>query len=127
MWRPQFSVQDTELDNSNIITIGGQGIVIGDSSSSKKALPPGTKRNVFNGYEEVAVPPVNPGKLLPDERLVEVSDLDGWVQTAFKGYKTLNRIQSRIFEVCVSASACCSFVKWHCHLLPGHCGTKPRA
>lgn len=94
------SVQDTEVDYSNIITIGGQDIVIGDSTSSKKALPHGTRRNVFKGYEEVAVPPVDPGKLPPDERLVEISELDGWVQTAFKGYKALNRIQSRIFEVC---------------------------
>ena len=87
------------MDHSNVITIGGQDIAIGDSTSTKKALPPGTTRNVFRGYEEVAVPAVDPGKLLPDEKLVEISELDGWAQSAFKGYKTLNRIQSRIFEV----------------------------
>jgi hypothetical protein len=96
---PAFVLQDTEVDHSNVITIGGQDIAIGDATGSKKALPPGTTRNVFRGYEEVAVPAVDPGKLLPDEKLVEIAALDGWAQSAFKGYKTLNRIQSRIFEV----------------------------
>lgn len=31
------------------------------------------------------------------ERLVEISELDDWAQTAFEGYKTLNRIQSCIY------------------------------
>ena len=34
-----------------------------------------------------------------DERLVKISELESWAQTAFVGYKTLNRIQSRIFQV----------------------------
>lgn len=92
-------MQDTEVDYSNIITIGGQDIAIGDSSSAKKALPPGTERTAYQGYEEVCVPAVDPGKLLKDEKLVQISELDGWAQSAFKGYQQLNRIQSRIFDV----------------------------
>ena len=92
------------MDHSNYITIGGQDIAIGDSGASKKQLPPGTERNVFQGYEEVSVPAVDPGKLLQDEKLVEVAELEDWARSAFKGYKTLNRIQSRIFEVCTLLS-----------------------
>jgi DEAD/DEAH box helicase len=101
-------VQDTEVDYSNVITIGGHDIHIGDSTAAKKSLPPGTQRNVFQGYEEVSVPAVDPGKLLANEKLVQISELDGWAQSAFKGYKQLNRIQSRIFEVrLLDCTSCC--------------------
>ena len=52
----------------------------------------------LQGYEEVEVPAVDPAALLPPAQLVEVASMEPWAQSAFKGYKTLNRIQSRIFE-----------------------------
>ena len=91
--------QDTEVDYSNVLTLGGVDIAIGDSTGAKKALPPGTKRNAFRGYEVVDVPALDPGRLLPPAELVQISALEDWAQAAFKGYKALNRIQSRIFEV----------------------------
>lgn len=91
-------VQDTEVDYSNVLTLGDVEIAIGDSSGAKKALPPGTKRNVFRGYEVVDVPALDPGRLLPPPQLVQIGVLEDWAQTAFKGYKTLNRIQSQIFQ-----------------------------
>jgi activating signal cointegrator complex subunit 3 len=33
----------------------------------------------------------------PNE-LIQISSLEPWAQAAFPGYKTLNRIQSRIFQ-----------------------------
>jgi activating signal cointegrator complex subunit 3 len=33
----------------------------------------------------------------PDE-LIQIASLEPWAQAAFPGYKTLNRIQSRIFQ-----------------------------
>jgi activating signal cointegrator complex subunit 3 len=93
-------VQDTEVDYSNVLTIGGTDIVIGDAGSSRKALPPGTSRDVYTGYEEVRVPAIDASKVLPPAELVTVDVLDGWARAAFAGYKTLNRIQSRIFQVC---------------------------
>ncbi len=42
-----------------------------------------------------------PAKALPpptEGELVSIANLEGWAQLAFKGYKTLNRIQSRIFN-----------------------------
>lgn len=99
-------MQDTEVDYSNILTLGGVDIAIGDSSGAKKALPAGTKRNAFHGYEVVDVPALDPGRLLPPPQLVEISVLEDWAQTAFKGYKALNRIQSQIFQVCRALPPC---------------------
>ena len=62
-----------------------------------RALPQGTVRKNFKGYEEVHVPPVQKGELREGERLVQISELDDWAQSAFEGYETLNRIQSRIY------------------------------
>lgn len=74
----------------------GQGHEKGTFSGT--ALPQGTARKVFKGYEEVKVPATPTAPLKPNERLVEIAELDDFAQTAFEGYKSLNRIQSRIFE-----------------------------
>lgn len=41
----------------------------------------------------------------PDE-LVPIASLEPWAQAAFPGYKTLNRIQSRIFQTAYYRSVC---------------------
>jgi hypothetical protein len=69
-------------------------------------------RRTHKGYEEVSVPAVQgvppPG---PDE-LVPIASLERWAQAAFPGYKTLNRIQSRIFSTayhrCVVRACFCA-------------------
>jgi hypothetical protein len=91
--------QDTEVDHSNILTIGGTEIAIGDGGSTRKALPPGTTRHVYKGYEEVRVPAIDAANVLPPAELINVDVLDEWAQAAFSGYKNFNRIQSRIFQV----------------------------
>jgi hypothetical protein len=65
--------------------------------------PPRTHK----GYEEVSVPavtglpPPGPGELVP------IASLEPWAQAAFPGYKTLNRIQSRIFQTAYYRCVCC--------------------
>eukprot|EP00898_Chlorokybus_atmophyticus_P000832 jgi/Chlat1/174/Chrsp1S03247 len=59
-------------------------------------LPKGTVRKQHKGYEEVFVPPVTTSATVQD-KLVQIAELPDWAQSAFAGYKTLNRIQSRIF------------------------------
>lgn len=86
------------MDYSNLLTIGGVEVSIGQGAE-KKSLPAGTKRNNYQDYEVVDVPAMDPNKGLPPPDLVHVAVLEDWARTAFKGYKTLNRIQSRIFEV----------------------------
>ncbi|EPS71469.1 hypothetical protein M569_03289, partial [Genlisea aurea] len=62
------------------------------------ALPKGTVRKHHKGYEEVIVPPTPTAPMQPGESLIEIKDLDDIAQAAFRGYKSLNRIQSRIFQ-----------------------------
>ncbi|CAH2100634.1 unnamed protein product [Euphydryas editha] len=59
-------------------------------------LPPGSFRKQRKGYEEVHVPALKPKPFEEDETLVPIEKLPKYVQPAFEGFKTLNRIQSRI-------------------------------
>ncbi|KAF9624190.1 hypothetical protein IFM89_008128 [Coptis chinensis] len=70
----------------------------GPQSLSVAALPQGTERKHFKGYEEVRIPPTPTAQMKPGEKLIEIQELDDFAQTAFKGYTSLNRIQSRIFQ-----------------------------
>ncbi|XP_071903958.1 DExH-box ATP-dependent RNA helicase DExH14-like isoform X3 [Coffea arabica] len=62
------------------------------------ALPQGTIKKHYKGYEEVIIPPKPTAPMKPGEKLIEIKELDDFAQAAFHGYKTLNRIQSRIFQ-----------------------------
>lgn len=53
------------------------------------------------------LPPPEPGELVP------IADLEPWAQAAFPGYKSLNRIQSRIFQTAYYRQACCCCVWEH--------------
>ena len=56
----------------------------------------------FKGYEEVKVPPATALPPPAPSDLVAISDLPDWARAAFPGYKSLNRIQSRIFPAAFS-------------------------
>ncbi|OMO53157.1 hypothetical protein CCACVL1_28841, partial [Corchorus capsularis] len=70
----------------------------GQESLVVTALPQGTVRKHFKGYEEVIIPPTPTAPMKPGEKLIEIKELDDFAQAAFRGYKSLNRIQSRIFQ-----------------------------
>ncbi|KAJ3673847.1 hypothetical protein LUZ60_005839 [Juncus effusus] len=70
----------------------------GRGSLSVTALPVGTTRANYRGYEEVKIPAVASAGMRPDEKLIEIKELDEIAQAAFEGYKSLNRIQSRIYN-----------------------------
>ncbi|QDZ24777.1 Sec63 domain-containing protein [Chloropicon primus] len=63
----------------------------------RSGLPPNAVRKKFKNHEEVFVPAQknDPGA---NEPRVQISELEKWAQLAFKGYKELNRIQSKIFH-----------------------------
>ena len=67
-------------------------------------LPEGSYRQSKNGYEEVHVPGVKRA-VNPGESLVSISSLPVWAQPAFSsvGYKSLNRIQSRLAEFAINS------------------------
>ncbi|EFY99022.1 SEC63/Brl and DEAD/DEAH box helicase domain protein [Metarhizium robertsii] len=68
-------------------------------AGKKYGLPVGSERLQFEKYEEYFVPAGRKGTLGPGEKLVAISDLDGLCRNTFKGYKTLNRMQSLVFPV----------------------------
>ncbi|GAB4846226.1 activating signal cointegrator 1 complex subunit [Ancistrocladus abbreviatus] len=70
----------------------------GPQSLPITALPQGTQRKHGKGYEEVIIPPTPTAPMKPGEKLIEIKELDEFAQAAFHGYKSLNRIQSRIFH-----------------------------
>uniref|UniRef100_A0A453INT9 RNA helicase n=1 Tax=Aegilops tauschii subsp. strangulata TaxID=200361 RepID=A0A453INT9_AEGTS len=70
----------------------------GESSFQVTSLPQGTTRKHMKGYEEVKIPPTPTAPLGPNEKLIEIRELDDIAQAAFQGYKSLNRVQSRIFQ-----------------------------
>ena len=67
-------------------------------SNKKCKLPEGSFKRSKKGYEEIHVPapkqkPLAPGDLIP------ITDLPPWTHEAFKGAKTLNRVQSKLYPV----------------------------
>lgn len=66
-------------------------------SSQATLLPEGARRSERSGYEEVWVPPPKQAEV-PPESLVPISAFSELGRAALSAYKTLNRVQSRVFE-----------------------------
>ncbi|KAI3400666.1 hypothetical protein diail_2378 [Diaporthe ilicicola] len=73
-------------------------------AGKRYALPVGSERLQFDKYEEYAIPAGKAGTLWPGQKLVNIKDLDGLCQNTFKGYKTLNRMQSLVYPVAYKSS-----------------------
>ncbi|PNY25026.1 helicase mug81 [Tolypocladium capitatum] len=86
---PQYPHVYKAYSAGNTLSISGQ----------KYGLPVGSQRHQFDKYEEYSIPAGRKGTLGPGERLIEISELDGLCRNTFKGYKTLNRMQSLVFPV----------------------------
>ncbi|CAI5441703.1 unnamed protein product [Caenorhabditis angaria] len=67
-------------------------------SNKRCDLPDGSYRKQKKSYEEIHVPALKPKPFAEGEKLVPISELPKWAQPAFDGYKSLNRIQSRLCE-----------------------------
>ncbi|VDK71756.1 unnamed protein product, partial [Onchocerca ochengi] len=67
-------------------------------SNKRCHLPDGSYRKQKKSYEEVHVPALKPKLFEENEKLVAITDLPKYAQPAFEGFKTLNRIQSRLCD-----------------------------
>lgn len=67
-------------------------------------LPALSYRTPKKGYEEVHVPYLKPKPFEEGEELVKITDMPDWAQPAFKGMKTLNRVQSKVYETALFTS-----------------------
>jgi len=74
-------------------------------SNAECKLP--KKSEVINkkGYQEVHIPPLKTYIPKSDEQLIKIKDLPEWAQNGFKGMKTLNTIQSRVFPTAFNTPA----------------------
>jgi len=66
-------------------------------------LPDGSFRKQKKGYEEVHVPALKPKPFAADENLVPIESLPMFARPAFEGFKSLNRIQSRLYKACMES------------------------
>ena len=81
-------------DSRNTLALGGK----------KYGLPLGSKQIDEQKYTEFEIPASKVGTLGTGQKLVEISSLDGICRGTFKGYKTLNRMQSLLYEVAYKTS-----------------------
>ena len=72
-------------------------------SNRKCQLPEGSFRNRFKGYEEVHILPLKPKPFAENEELVLIDKLPEYAKDAFSGFKSLNRIQSRISKAALES------------------------
>ncbi|KAJ3372967.1 DEIH-box ATPase [Allomyces arbusculus] len=73
-------------------------------TNKKVSLPQGSFKRSKKGYEEIHVPAPKPKPLGANEHLVPLSDLPEWAQLAFPNTKSLNRVQSQLYETAFQSS-----------------------
>lgn len=74
------------------------------SYGGKLALPAGTVREMYDGYEEVMVPPPNTPPPKAGERPVPIRSLPPLARGCFPGYATLNRMQSVVQPIAMGTN-----------------------
>lgn len=67
-------------------------------SNKRCELPPGSYRSAKKGYEEVHIPALKPKAFADTEKLRPIEQLPAWAHPAFSGMKSLNRVQSQVYE-----------------------------
>jgi antiviral helicase SLH1 len=73
-------------------------------AGKKYGLPVGSERKQFEKYEEYLIPAGRKGVLGPGQKLVMIKDMDGLCRNTFRGYKSLNRMQSLVYPVAYKTS-----------------------
>ncbi|GLV40316.1 Brr2 U5 snRNP complex subunit [Carabus blaptoides fortunei] len=107
-------------DNSDENVVGGGGQVAGSRqlidfedlvftqgshfmANKRCQLPDGSFRKQRKGYEEVHVPALKPKPYGEHEKLQPVDQLPKYVQPVFDGFRTLNRIQSKLYKTALDS------------------------
>ncbi|XP_033632749.1 U5 small nuclear ribonucleoprotein 200 kDa helicase-like [Asterias rubens] len=92
---PENVLQPTEmLDIDDLVFAQGGHLM----ANKRCQLPDGSFRKQRKGYEEVHVPALKPKPFDDAESLVPIERLPKYAQPAFEGFKSLNRIQSRLYK-----------------------------
>ena len=75
-----------------------------DAGGKKYGLPIGSERIEHEKYEEYSIPATKTGTLGVGRKLIEIAEMDGLCKRTFKGYQTLNRMQSLVYPVAYRTS-----------------------
>ncbi|MCJ1382493.1 hypothetical protein MMC17_005606 [Xylographa soralifera] len=67
-------------------------------------LPVGSERTEHQKYEEYSIPAAEVGTIGVGRKLVEIAEMDGLCKRTFKGYRSLNRMQSLVYPVAYRTS-----------------------
>uniref|UniRef100_A0A336M1D6 U5 small nuclear ribonucleoprotein 200 kDa helicase n=1 Tax=Culicoides sonorensis TaxID=179676 RepID=A0A336M1D6_CULSO len=96
----EMDVEDSKLSNRKVLELDELVFSQGSHFMANKRcqLPDGSFRKQRKGYEEVHVPALKPKAFDDDEELVSIEKVPKYVQPVFAGFKSLNRIQSRIYK-----------------------------
>ena len=94
------SKEEAEASNRQVLNLEDLAFSQGSHLMANKRcqLPDGSFRKQKKGYEEVHVPALKPKPFADGEALVNIEKLPGYAQPAFEGFKSLNRIQSRLYK-----------------------------
>ncbi|KAK9470510.1 Sec63-domain-containing protein [Dipodascopsis tothii] len=94
---PRLAVSETQYPHVYRAHDAGNTL---STSGNKYSLPVGTTRESEDLYEEITIPyPKKKVEHAVGGKLVEIDELDTLCQRTFKGYKTLNRVQSLVYPV----------------------------
>ncbi|OQO10442.1 hypothetical protein B0A48_03739 [Cryoendolithus antarcticus] len=74
------------------------------AAGRKYMLPVGSERIEREKYEQYSIPAAKVGILGQHQKLVEIAEMDGLCRGTFKGYKSLNRMQSLVYPVAYTTS-----------------------
>ncbi|KAL6624933.1 Sec63-domain-containing protein [Neocallimastix californiae] len=94
---PEYDYSEPEYPN--VYSAKSNKKPIFSSFGNQYVLPSGTERYDYRDYEEIDIPVVEKAPVRSTEKLVEISSLDEFSQKAFRGIKTLNRVQSIVFPI----------------------------
>ncbi|XP_015119554.1 putative U5 small nuclear ribonucleoprotein 200 kDa helicase [Diachasma alloeum] len=98
---PGGQVQGTRniVDLEDLVFTQGSHFI----ANKRCKLPDRSFRKQRKGYEEVHVPALKPKPFGENEKLHPIDHLPKYVQPAFEGFKTLNRIQSRLHNTALNS------------------------
>lgn len=90
--------KDNWAQNRKILDLEDMAFTQGSHFMANKKchLPEGSYRKQKKSYEVVYVPPLKPKPFDENEKLIPIEELPKWARPGFKGFKSLNRIQSAI-------------------------------
>ena len=97
-WQNQFASGSSDLSEVVAALPESTGAVGSSGWGSRMAMPKGTTRKQMDGYEEVFVPMARRDPPKGGWKLVPIDDLPDFARMVFRGTKSLNRLQSRVFE-----------------------------